>query len=317
MPVTLLHDDDVLSLLNMHELIPLLEEFLLETQRGSAVTPSRHAVSFEPYGRLVFTIGGGHTGSRPVAGFRVYSTFPTSDGADDDQVVAAWDSERGTLLGLIVGSSLGEWRTGALGGVAVKAMSRPDAQSCAVLGTGRQARTQLLATAACRTLREIRVYGRDPERRHGFAAALTDMIGVRVWPSETAQEAVEGADIVLCATSSPTPVLETAWLKEGAHVNSVGPKTLTKHELPFDLADRVTLLATDSIEQVNSYPEPYFLSRSAVWSELRELATLLPSTTDGAEWRRDGVSLFCSAGLAGTEIVAAVHVLQRHRDRRT
>ena len=312
MPIPILTDEDIRPLLDMQELIPLMEAFLRAQATASAVTPARHSVAFDPFGKLVFTIGGLHHEGHSLAGFRAYHTFETTTAADSAQIVAVWDSSSGALSGLILGRSLGEWRTGALGGVAVRRMSRPDAKSCAVIGTGRQARTQLLAACACRTLSEVRVYGRAEAGRRQFAALLAAETKLCVRPTETAREAVEGADIVLCATSSTTPVLETAWLARGAHVTTVGPKTRSAHELPADIAERVTLIATDSVEQANASPDLNFLGASPLWSRLQDLAGLITAGTASGHSQRD-ISLFCSTGLAGTEILAASHVLQRHR----
>jgi ornithine cyclodeaminase len=306
-----LTDEDIVPLLDMRDLIPLMEEFLRARDSGHTVTPPRHSVEFAPFGKLVFTIGGLKTGARALAGFRVYDTFPGPDDEFDAQTVAVWDSKRGSLLGLIVGWVLGEWRTGALGGVAIKHMSRPDARRCAVLGTGGQARTQLLAAAACRSLTEVRVYSRDPQHRRAFAAELATLIKGDVQPTASAQEAVEHADLVICATSSKTPVLETKWLCPGAHINALGPKMLNEHELPTDIAERITLLATDSIEQANGYPEPHFLAASAAWNHLQDLATLVAKPVPP---RLGGdITLFSSCGLAGTEVLAAAHLLERYR----
>ena len=137
------------------------------------------------------------------------------------------------------------------------------------------------------------------------------MIKGDVQPTASAREAVERADLVICATSSKTPVLETKWLSPGTHVNALGPKMLNEHELPPDIAERVTLLATDSVEQANGYSEPHFLAASAAWGQLQDLATLVAKPTP----RRSGddITLFSSCGLAGTEVLAAAHLLERYR----
>ncbi|MGB8986168.1 MAG: NAD(P)-binding domain-containing protein [Candidatus Sulfotelmatobacter sp.] len=309
--IPVLRDEDILPLLDMQALIPLMEEFLRARHSGHTVAPPRHNVEFPPFGRLVFTIGGLNNADRALAGFRVYDTFPTADDAFDAQTVAVWDSRRGALLGLVVGWALGAWRTGALGGVAIKHMSRQAARRCAVLGSGRQARTQLLAAAACRSLSEVRVYSRNPERRRQFATELAGMTKLNIQPVASAQEAVEQADLVLCATNSRTPVLETNWLSPGAHVNTLGPQLLSAHQLPTDIAGRVTLLAADAVEQVKSHAEPYFLAGSALWNQLQDLATLVAVATPPRS--DDGISLFCSSGLAGTEVLAAAYLLERYR----
>jgi ornithine cyclodeaminase/alanine dehydrogenase-like protein (mu-crystallin family) len=312
--LVVLTDEDISPFLDMQDLIPLMEEFLRARYSGETVTPPRHNVEFAPFGRLVFTIGGLRNNARALAGFRVYDTFPTPDDEFDAQTVAVWDSKRGSLLGLVVGWAVGEWRTGALGGVAIKHMSRPDTRRCGVLGTGRQARTQLLAAAACRSPTEVRVYSRDPEHRRTFAAELATLIKCDVQPAASAREAVEHADLVISATNSRTPVLETKWLSPGTHVNALGPKMSTEHELPTDIAERVTLLVTDSVEQANGFPDPHFLAASAAWKHLQDLATLVVKPTPPRSG--DDITLFSSCGLAGTEVLTAAHLLERYRSTR-
>ena len=249
-------------------MIPVMETFLRARAEGRTVAPPRHAVDFGAAGKLVFTIGDVEDAARSLAGFRVYDTFPISVPVQSGQLVAVWDSGTGALLGVILGDLLGEWRTGALGGVAIRRMARAGAKICAVLGTGRQARTQLLAAVASRELAEIRVFGRDEARRAGFMHALSAETGKIVRPSRSAREAVEGADIVLCATNSPTPVFDAAWLAPRVHVSSVGPKLRSAHELPLNFGARVTLLVSDSPEQLSAYREPHVISGHAMFDRL-------------------------------------------------
>ena len=77
------------------------------------------------------------------------------------------------------------------------------------------------------------------------------------------------------------------------------------------LSGRVTLLAADAVEQVKSHAEPYFLAGSALWNQLQDLATLVAVATPPRS--DDGISLFCSSGLAGTEVLAAAYLLERYR----
>ncbi len=310
----MLTDDDIAPLLDMRELVVVIEDFLRAQNAGAAVTPPRHRVAFEPYGNLVFTIGGLRGGGvPPVAGFRVYDTFAGS--AESVQIVAVWDSATGELRGILLGDALGAWRTGALGGVAVKYLSRADAATCAVIGTGVQARTQLLGAAACRDLRDVRVYGRDPQRCRNFAADLSAQLGLAVRAADSARAAVAGADIVLCATNSAEPVIETSWLAAGTQVNTVGPKTVSAHEVPRDIGDRAAVAVTDSLDQIGAYGEPSFLVGSAAWPDVRNLAEFVGA--EGPPHRApEALTLYCSAGLAGTEVAVAAHVIARWRERR-
>ena len=114
---------------------------------------------------------------------------------------------------------------------------------------------------------------------------------------------------MLCATTSRTPVLETAWLKAGAHVNQVGPKGLGHSELPADVVDVAAVIATDSLAQTRAYPEPHFVTDERRFVGLENIVV-----GDEPGRRSDDVTLFCSVGLAGTEVVLANHLLKLKTD---
>jgi ornithine cyclodeaminase len=157
-------------------------------------------------GALVFTAGAA-TQQEKVIGFRVYDTFPHNAG-EWEQLVVVYDSNNGSLKGVVVGQAVGRLRTGAIGGVAVNLMARQDAKVVGVIGAGVHARTQLEGAAAVRDLERVLVYSRTPENREGYAVEMSQKLGVQVVAVDSAEKAVREADIVLCATKSPTPVIQ-------------------------------------------------------------------------------------------------------------
>ncbi|MDK4736191.1 MULTISPECIES: ornithine cyclodeaminase family protein [unclassified Rhizobium] len=270
------------------------------------ISPPRHHVSFPDRGDLVFTVGG-IMGEKPLAGFRVYDTF---DGAEHAQIVAVWSADDARLKGIVLGSLLGSLRTGAIGGLAIRHLGAPDAKIVGIIGRGAQARTQLAAAAAVRNLDHARVYSRDEKNRADFASEMQLALGLKVEPVDSVSKAVDEADIVICATTSQTPVLHAGDLKPGAHVNTVGPKTLHGCELGLDLADAAAVIATDSPEQTRAYPSPFFLTGSGSDSRLVDLADIIAGKASGRRSPEE-ITLFCSVGLAGTEVVVAAAVLDR------
>lgn len=279
------------------------ESFRLKS-RGDFVAPPRHSVPFADKGSLVFTIGGSIS-NESVAGFRVYDTF---HGERHEQLVAVWRTGTAELIGIVTGEKLGAVRTGAIGGVAIRHMSNPDARRVGVLGSGQQARTQLEAAAAVRKLEHVSVFSRSDESRRAFALEMSERLHVPVEPVASAQMAVEEADIVLCATSSTVPVIEAAWLKLGTHVNTVGPKTIAAHEIGLDVATRAGTIATDSLEQMNAYDKPFFLTGSPSESLVCDLAQIACGNIPGRRTREE-ITLFCSVGLAGTEVLVAAKII--------
>jgi ornithine cyclodeaminase len=305
----ILTDDDLNHVPAMQIAIEAIEEALTARSRKDLVSPPRHSVSFAEKGDLVFTIGG-TTGDASVAGFRVYETF---SGPRHDQLIAVWSTQTAALQGIVTGSRLGEIRTGAIGGVAIRRMSSPNASTVGVIGSGQQARTQLEAAVAVRKLQTIKVYSRSEQNRQAFASAMTQLLGIPVEAVVSARHAVDDVDIVICATTSATPVIEADWLKPGVHINTVGPKTLNAHELGLDVADLAHIIATDSIEQTRAYKTPFFLHGSPHTARMVDLAAIVSGGLP-ARTAPDQTTLFCSVGLAGTEVLVASKVLSAYAD---
>lgn len=129
----LLTDEDVRGALSTVDAVALMRSALVEHHRGALHSPARLHAGLGS-GGLVFTAG-----RRPGKsyGLRVYGTFPVPT----EQVTVVYDDETGRLAAIITGGELGDRRTGALGGVAVDLLARPEAAVLGI-GTGRQAWTQ-------------------------------------------------------------------------------------------------------------------------------------------------------------------------------
>jgi alanine dehydrogenase len=132
-------------------------------------------------------------------------------------------------------------------------LARPGAAQIAVIGTGTQAWAQPWAICAVRALGEARIRSRTGDRRERLAQRARDELGVDARPALSAEHAVRDAGIVVLAASSPVPVIDAAWIAEGCHVTSLGPKQRGRAELDPALAERADVLVTDSLAQVRAY----------------------------------------------------------------
>lgn len=290
MSALVLGDADV-ERLPMARVLEVVSEVLRDSAKGRGDHPARQRLDWGD-GDLVLTAA-----RLPRArGFRAYET-----GHDRDQVVVAWDHE-GRLSVIVEGTALGERRTGALGGLAVRHVARRGSDRLAVLGTGAQAWSQLTSIAHVLDLRELAVWSRTAASRESFAARAAAFLGpdVAVRAARHSAEAVEHADVVVTATSSPTPILRWDDLPPGVHVNAVGPKTTVAHELEpavFELAD---VLVTDAPAQA--------VATEGLLPRTDRLVPLgrLVDVPDGG--RRDAAqrSVYVSLGLSGTEVALAL-----------
>ncbi len=291
----LLFDKDVRDHLMPRVAVDAARAALIDAYQGRLESPPRIQSAFGQ-GALVFTTGGYPRGAR---GVRVYQT----GGAASDQVVLVWDGE-GRLTGCIVGVELGSMRTGALGAAAAGALARPDAAIVAVIGSGRQAWAQLWALTAVRQPVEVRVYSPNERHRRLFAERAGAELGLDTNTASSAERAVVGADIVILATRSERPVISSAWVSAGAHVGTVGPKLLSAHETPPDLAAAAAVVVSDSPRQATAYAEPFFTPR-----ELVHLGAVLCNDTPGRTSDAD-ITVYASTGLAGSEVVIANALLE-------
>ncbi len=296
----ILKDEDLRGYALMDVAIDAVEKVFSAPARDEVVAPPRHHVAFPGRGVLVFT-GGGVLGDNPLAGFRIFESYVVPG---QTQLVPVWSADDGRLKGLFLGKRLGAICTGAIGGVAIRHMSSPDARVVGVVGSGQQARTQLAAAVAVRDITLARVFSRDEAHRAEFAEEMQRELGIEVEPVGSVREAVGDADIVLCATSSPEPVVSAADLKPGAHVNTLGPKDVDAHELAFDVAEVARVIATDSREQANAYAVPFFLEGSGHEQRMIELSDIVAGKVSGRGAAGE-TTLFCSVGLAGTEVAVA------------
>jgi ornithine cyclodeaminase/alanine dehydrogenase-like protein (mu-crystallin family) len=234
-------EQQVLEILAMPKAIELVEESFRELEQQAAINHPRRRVILSTGSVLHYMAAGNDR----YFGIKVYSTNPKT-GAHFTFLL--YRSEDGMPLASIEANHLGQIRTGAASAVATRRLAREEAKTLGVIGSGFQAETQIAAVASVRRFTEIRVWSRKPEKREGFARRLADR-GIPVGIAGSAREAVEGMDVVITATSAREPVLESAWISPGTHINAMGSNWTNRRELPTDLIlDRSALIAVDSVE---------------------------------------------------------------------
>lgn len=285
-------DDDIRSRLDARDAVRWMGEAIDAHHRGDLVAPPRAHADLGD-GRITFTTGR-LRGS--WFGYRSYDTFPAEPGS---QVVVVHDEGSGLVRAIAIGNELGPRRVGAIGAVAADALAPPAAHLAAIIGTGTQAQAQLWALPVVRRLSEVRVYSRDAARREAFAQLARRLTSVPCRAVPTARDAVTGAQIVILATSSPTPVIDTGWLEPGSYVSTLGPKQRGRAEFGPDLAAVATVVVTDSLAQLDAYDPPNVLVGTPHHERLVSLGALRAG--QAARPGPGDIRVFFSVGLAGTE----------------
>jgi alanine dehydrogenase len=283
----ILDEDAVRGLLRMEEVIQAMGPALADFSSGKVVQPVRSVVPIAEHG--------GFLGVMPAyavsLGVKLVTFYPGNTGIPTHlATIMLFNPETGEPLVSMDGTLITEMRTAAASAVATELLAREDATVLAILGSGVQARSHLQALKLVRDLRDIRVWS-----PHG-ASAFAREHDVRA--TATAEEAVRGADIVVTATSSMTPVLEGQWLSPGTHINAVGATRPTWRELD-DATMQRTRLYVDSRDA--ALVESGDVGAGTIIAELGEVVL------DRARGRRspEEITLFKSVGIAVEDIVTA------------
>lgn len=248
---------------------------------------------------------------RGVMGYKAY----TSSAQGARFWLHLFDSETGEPLAVIEADRLGMLRTGAAGGVAAQCLAREDAGRLGVIGAGWQAAGQILALAKTHSLQSVSVYARQADKLADFCLRLSQMTNLLVAPVSNGQQAVQGADIVVTATTSPKPVLEGAWLEKGMHINAVGSNSLARRELDEKAVSRADIICVDNVQTALGESGDLLLALekgrtgTGQWIELGQvLAGFRTGRTD-----KEDITLFESQGLCIQDIALGTEVFERAR----
>jgi len=163
-------------------------------------------------------------------------------------VVVLNDAETGQPLAILDGTVITGLRTAAASALSTDLLANPNASTLAIIGSGLQARTHLDAIAAIRPLREVRVNARSLESAQRFVNSVNPAHPYAISAVTSAQDAVRGADIVVCATTAAEPVLRHDWLKAGAHLCAIGSHSPNKRELDSETVAGCAVIAADTRE---------------------------------------------------------------------
>jgi ornithine cyclodeaminase/alanine dehydrogenase-like protein (mu-crystallin family) len=307
----LLTEADVRAILTMPLAIETVETSFRRLGGGAATSHPRRRLVIPGEAILNYMAASDSAGG--YLGLKIYSIAR----GKARFVVPLFRAETGEMAALIEADYLGQMRTGAASGVAAKVMARADARSVAIIGTGLQARTQLEAVAQARKLERIRAYGRDVPRREKFAREMTERLGIPVTPTSSAEEAVRGADIVITATTSKTPVVEGRWIEPGMHISAIGSNFAEKSEIDTEAVRRSDVIAADSVEQSKIESGDLiqaFAGDESRWAMVREFADIVTGKVPGRT-SPEQVTLFKSNGIAIEDIVTAGRVYELAQQR--
>ena len=311
----LLTEAHVTALLPLADLIASMETALARFSAGEVLQPVRTVLSVGPT-KAYYGLMPAYVADPPQLGAKIVTVFGENHRRGLPSHLATiflLDPDTGALIALMDGRYITEARTAAVSAVSARHMARPDAATLAILGAGVQARSHLEALAAVRPIRQVRVWSPTTASRERFVAEMSGHVPAAITAAGSAEAAVRDADIIVLVTSSPTPVLDSAWVAPGTHVISVGACRPDQREMDPALVARGRLVVDSrAAALVESGDVVLAIAEGRV--DASHVRGVLGDVVRGALAGRtspDEVTIFKSLGLAVEDVAAADLVYRR------
>ena len=289
-----LRDHEVAQCVTMEAMLGAIENMQRRYGHGEAYNLGRRKIIADT-GML--SVMGGGLFFEGVLGVKTYTVVRGSYSFQ----VSLYDAATGKLLCYTQANRLGQLRTGATTGVAVKHLANKGGLKVGIIGTGGQAPTQLQAVASVREISGVKAFSRNAERRNEFAARMSDGLGVGVQAADSNEDAVRNCDLVIGISATTEPVVKGEWLKPGVTVIGAGPTTWRVSEVDEETLTRADRLFVDSLDQapIEAGDIAAAVDKGVLnWSQLYELRHAVSGTVPG----RDSESQIVYAKLMGTGV---------------
>jgi ornithine cyclodeaminase len=312
----LLTEGDVARLVTMDDLLEVMRVTLSRFSSGEAVQPMRTVIPVGAENEVFAVMPAYLPRASAVLGAKLVTVFgrnPALDLPTHLATVLLFNPETGALLAVLDGRLITAVRTAAVSAISADLLARDDASLLAIIGSGVQARSHLHTLERVFELSQVRVWSPTPQHQMAFLEDMESRTHAKLVGTDSAEQAVQGADLVVLATSSSEPVVQNEWINAGAHVISVGACRPDQREMDPALVQRGRLFVdsraaalSESGDVVLGIQEHRF-TRSHIAGEIGEL---ILGKVEGRRSPRD-VTIFKSLGLAVEDVAAADLVYRR------
>jgi ornithine cyclodeaminase/alanine dehydrogenase-like protein (mu-crystallin family) len=319
MKLLVLSHTEVLELLPIKDCIAVMREALIALAAGKVHQPLRTIIRPPDAKGVMGLMPSYKSGESAAFGLKAICVFPENltKGLDSHQgAVLLFSAETGELLAMMNASAITAIRTAAISGVATDLLARVDAGNLAMLGSGVQARAHLVAMSHVRFIKRCRIASRHIEDAQKFAEEMRPDFSFALEPVETVEEALEGADLIVTATTAVEPIVRREWISAGAHLNLVGSSTPNAREVDSETMAAASLFVDRRESTTNEAGDYLLAARDGVIGpdHIRgEIGQILNGTKPGRTSPEE-ITLFKSLGLAIEDLFAAEYLYRKARE---
>ena len=315
MKVLMVNHQEVQQWLSMSECVEAMADVFKMLNRGNAVNPLRHLMWLPDKSGLIGMMPA-DLGESRVMGLKAISVFPGNHATEYDShqgTVMLFETQNGRLLAMMDAGKITAIRTAAVSGVATRLLAARDAENLAILGSGVQAAAHLDAMRVVRNIKHVGIWSRNFDHAQSFAERESARFSLSIEAFESAERAVDGADIICTVTSSTDPVLQGDWIAPGTHINAVGSSVPFARELDTAAVVKSKLFVDRRESTLNEAGDFLFPKKEGAINDahiLGEIGDILLDKIKGRASKKD-ITLFKSLGLAVEDVAAAHFIYQK------
>lgn len=301
------------QLVSVEDAIGAVEQTFAAMARGEA---RNYPVVREVVGHrdAVFGVKTGADVSAPFLGLKAGGYWPhnMARGLTNHQsATLLFDPETGRAAALVSANYLTGIRTGAASAIASKHLSRTDASSLGIIGTGAQSVYQLRATLAVRPISRVLAWDLSEASLAAFGEIVAEL-GLDYAPQAERQAVASGADILITVTPSRQALVEKSWVRPGTHINAMGADTKGKQELDPALV-AAAVIFVDEAAQAFTIGECQHAYAAGLIGDSDVRASLGAVVAGMGEGRQnaDEITLFDGTGVSLQDLVVADLAVKR------
>lgn len=207
-------------------------------------------------------------------------------------------------------------RTAAAGAIAAKYLAPGELDSVGVVGSGMQARYQVRALKLVRDFKKLHVYGLDQESVNTYAQEIEADLGIEVIPTTHPEGLVRQSDLVITATPSKEPIVQSEWLHSGLHITCMGSDSEEKQEIEAGVFSKVDRMVCDKKSQCFRLGELHHALLAGVIKEDDQIDELgdLTSGKAGGRSSPDEITICDLTGVGVQDTAIALLAFQRAQE---
>jgi len=314
----LISEDNVLEYYSMNQCIEDVEKAFKLSKTSKVDIPFRTVLQHQSEGSHTLYMPS-YVEDLAYASIKISSLFPENIKHNIpmiQSVMILTETKSGKHVATISASALTVLRTGAIGGLGAKYLSRPDSKTLGVVGCGAQSFGQVQAVIEVRDIKEIYLYNRTRQKAIDLQEKINQTYDERqleIHIVEEANEAVKEADIIVSSTSSNTPVFSGHHIKPGTHVNAIGSCAPEKQEYDVELLKKAKKVVVDTYEgatqEAGGLINPVKNKEWSMDNIYGELADIILKEKDGRTSSEE-ITLLDSVGVGYLDTVCAASIYE-------